>query len=266
MVASGGMGTRRRGVSLLETVIALFILLGVLTFTLELYARSLREQTKIERNERAAFFTDNVLSRLRHWARDPVHFDSDPWADFSNYSDPAFPGFSARVRTRWSATMTPCTAQESERPSARQRQLNKTLKTATIEIFFEGETLLEVSTLFNEPQRPLAADATVVVRRVSTTTGLLAADETLRHSAQLIDDNGRQIEDVAFSWSIQPLTGNAHISQQARDGSWGELTNAYPIPPSQRVYTGGECQAIASARYAGVEYRGLSEPVRLARP
>lgn len=255
-----------RGVSLLETVIALFILLGVLTFTLELYSRSLQSQAKVEKNERAAFFADNVLSQLRHWARDSANFRSDPWTRFTNYTEPEFPGFSAQVRTRWAPVLTPCTSQESPRPADRQRWLRETVKTATAEIFYEGEPLFEVTTLVNEPKRVPATTDPVVVEAVGGAPAQLDPDAEQRYTAKLVDDSGREIEDVMFSWSVQPLSGNAFIAQSARDGSWGELVNAYPIPPAQRVYTGGACQAIATVRYAGVEYRGLSPQIGLLKP
>jgi hypothetical protein len=256
----------QRAVSLLEAVIAVFLLLAVLTFTLDLYSRSLGYLSKSERNGRAASFADNVLSELRNWAGDIANFQQDPWVPFVTFTDPDYPGFQANVTTKLSPAMSPCSDQERDRPSDRQVIMSTTLKVATVDISFEGEPLFKVSALLSEPQRQVALTNSVVVEPVGSPPASLPPDATQRYKAKLLDAGGEEIKDVKFAWSVQPLTGNASISEQARDGSWGDLTNVYIVPPGDRIYVGGQCQALASATYCGKRYQGRSAAIALSKP
>ena len=252
--------------SLLETTIALFMLLGVLTLTLELYSRSLGHLGAIERNVQAANFANNVLSEVHQWAKNPENFLLDDWAPFKSFKDSNFPDLEARVTADLSATMSPSSAQESDRPPARQVRMEGSLKTVSINIFRDGIYLFQVTAVLSEPKRKIDFASAVVVTPMSSISGSLAADATHRFKAKFVDVNGDEVKDVKFSWSVQPDTGNASISEQSRDGVEGTLMNAYILRPNTRIYTGGTCRVSAAATYFGDDYEGLSEVVQLATP
>jgi type II secretory pathway pseudopilin PulG len=256
----------RRAVSLLEAVIAVFILLGVLTFTLEIYSRSMGYLGAIERNAQAANFANNVLNEVRQWAKEPENFLLDDWAPFASFKDSSFPDLEARVTADFSTTMSPSSAQEIDRPSGRQVRMEGSLKTVSINILRDGEDLFQVTAVLSEPKREIDIASAVVVTPVGPLAGPLAADETQRFRAKFIDANGDEVKDVKFSWSVEPNTGNAHISEQSRDGEEGTLMNAYILRPNTRIYTGGTCRVSASATYFGEDYSGLSGSVELATP
>lgn len=247
-------------------MIALFVLLGVLTFTCELYLRSLGYLSSVERNSRAACFADNVASKLRNWAEDPAHFRATDWAAFANFSDPSFPGFQARVRWRFANTMSPCSAQESGRPAGRQIRMMETVKAVDVEILWEGQALFTMPLLLAEPRRAVRANNPLVVEPVGGLPGQLPPDANQVFRATLYDDSDQEIKDVKFSWGVQAMTGNATITSQARDGLTGTLTNVYIVPPGTRMYVGGSCRVVAAATYFGQEYQGLSAEVQLAGP
>ncbi len=245
---------------------ALFILLGVLTFTCALYMRSLGYLTQIERNTRAACFADNVTGKLRRWAADEANFRAATWATFTNFTDPEFPGFQARVSSRAVDTMSPCTAQEDGRPPSRQVRMVATMKAADVEILWEGQALFSMTMLLREPKRLVRPGNPVVVEPVGGSPGLMAPDANKEYRAVIYDVNGEEINDVKFSWGVQPITGNATITTQTRDGLAATLTNVYILPPGNRQYTGGRCRVVATGTYFGQEYRGLSDEIELAKP
>ncbi|MEW6282590.1 MAG: hypothetical protein AB1758_28530 [Candidatus Eremiobacterota bacterium] len=68
-----------RGLSLLETVIALFILSAAIMLVVNLMHASLRHKARLEKRTQATLLASRVMAELRSWARDPINFATG-WA------------------------------------------------------------------------------------------------------------------------------------------------------------------------------------------
>ncbi len=247
---------------MLETVLGLFLLLGVFTFTVTMYSQSLVYLTKIERNSLAVGFADNLLTKVTAWAKDPRQFEASPWAPFLRYTDPDFPGFEGRVAEMKAAHLVPCSEQERHRDPAGQVLISDSVKRVEIEIFWEGQSLFSVYSLLPEPRREVDR---VDVTPLTVPLTPLPIDGDLKFQAHAYDADGDEISDLKFFWSVEAMTGNATVTTKQRDGRRATLTNVYVLPPGVNVYTGGTCRVVASAKYFGQEYMGQSGPISLER-
>lgn len=250
----------------METVISLFLMLGVFTFTMEMYSRSLNHLSRVDRQARATRFADNVMTEIRVWARDPDNFRSPQWNRFRSVSDPDFPGFEARTRVDLVEKFASTRELETQRPASRQVKMSETFKRVELEVLWDGTSLFEIATLLAEPARQPHATEPVVVTPLSPLGTGLPPEGTASFKAVLVDTSGEEIEDVKFSWSVEPVTGNGTITDQTRDGLEGTLTNVYIVPPGSRIYVPGTCRVVASAQYFGQTCEGVSPDVVMVGP
>ncbi len=247
---------------MLETVLGLFLLVGVFTFTITLYSQSLSYLRRAERDSMAVSFADNLLHRVANWAKDPSHFRDSSWSPFANYTDPDFPGFEGRLIPAGSSHFVPCTSQERDRTPPDQVLMNDSVKRVELEIFWEGQSLFSVYTLVHEPKREVDR---IEVVPLSRSPGPLPVDGTMEFRAQMYDSEGVEIPDLKFFWGVESVTGNGTITARQRDGRQATFTNVYTLPPDVKVYPGGTCRVMVSARYFGQEYIGKSELIELQR-
>jgi Tfp pilus assembly protein PilV len=267
MSPSGGSLIGRlscRGISLLETVIAIFILLTAFTFVAALYASSLSHLREAESKEEANRLLLNTMDDLRVWARDPANYASAVWAPYLSVTDSGFPDFEVRVQTSPVRIAASCDAFEASKPVSERVTLNDSAKRVTAEVRHKGRVLTQLTTILPEPERTIRVADPIVVQPISGLSIPLAREEEAVFQATLIDSAGDAVNDVSFSWAVVPSTGNASIFEvnPARDQGTLKNTNHYYAGPV--YYTGGKCRVEATATYQGIQYTGLSDEIELA--
>jgi type II secretory pathway pseudopilin PulG len=248
-----------RGLSLVETVIALFVLLSAFAIVMTLFLRSNRALVQIEEKAIAVNFAETVLDDIKVWARDPAQFATG-WGTWSNVQLTQFPGYEARVTVVTPVVFTPCTQLEIGKPVAEQREFQSTFRDLEILIEHRGQEVFRLNTRVAEPDR--VADHIDVV--LSSGASSLSAWDKATYEARLIDDDGNAIEDVSFHWVVTPdALGNGTVSGLITNYAQGEVTNVYRGFDGVDRHVTGPCRVQAVARYRGLEYLGQSELVEM---
>jgi type II secretory pathway pseudopilin PulG len=244
-----------RGLSLLETVIALFILVSAFAIVATLFFRSNRALVQIEEKAVAVAFAETVLDDIRVWARDPIHFATG-WGTWSDVQMSEFPNCRARVTAVTPSTYTPCTQLESGKPAPQQREMLSTFRDLEIVVEYQDREVFRLHTRIAEPDR--RADSVEVVLLSGSSS--LGAWDTATYQARLIDDTGNVIEDVSFHWSMLPdEKGNGTVRGLNTSYAEGQVTNVFRGFDGVDRQITGPCRAEAVARYRGLEISGQSE-------
>jgi Tfp pilus assembly protein PilV len=248
-----------RGLTLVETLISLFILLSAFVVVVSLFHRSLQYSSSIESKNLAAAFADTVLDDMREWSRNPAQFTGS-WSSWNAVTDSAYPDFQASAAVTDYALYGTCAGLESVYPAADRHVLQSSCKRVQLTISKDSKVMLVVHTLIAEPAR---LPVTVEVTALTPVPSPLLRGAGVRYQAVAKDASGNVIPDIPFQWNILAVQGNASVTTPSRDGRQATLTNVYRLRNGTAHYTGGECciQAIATVR--GLTYAANSTWVNL---
>lgn len=249
---------RASGLSLLETLIAIFVMLSAFTVVGALFMRSTQSLVQVEEKVLAVAFGETMLDDIRTWAKDPTNFAGD-WSSWNGSQLPTYPGFRADIRFRDQEVFTPCPTLESDKPAAEQQRVSNSLRQLDLQVRSKGRLIYTLSTLIPEP--PREADLVVVTIPGGSTT--LAKDGTVEIHAALLDTDGNVIPDVPFQWAVIPGSGNGTIARLKTDRARAEFTHVYRRIDGRVVHVAGKCVVQAEARYRGRKYSGRSEELEL---
>ncbi len=163
---------RLSGNSLLETIIALFLLTSAAIVVVALYHTALQRTTRVQQGATARVLAESALAQTRLEAKLP--FSSfDPIALSKTYTSPEHPDFQVTVRATRANLPNPCADILPGLPPQDQ-QLDEVIVTG--------------------PSGPIAGSATA------------------NYTVQARDTNGQVIKDLVFIWWVEPGTGNALIA------------------------------------------------------
>lgn len=249
---------RTAGLSLLETLLSLFVLLSAFVIVMSLFIRSSDYLVNVERKVMAVTFGETVLEDLRAWAKDYSNYSSD-WSAKADVTLLEFPGFKARVSAAHPVVPSPCGYLELSKPAAEQTLMQNSFRDLTLVVSFEGSAQLSLQTRLAEPARAVRE---VSIREVSGGSSLSPGGEAT-YQASLLDTSGQEIDDVSFRWTVEPISGNGSAITQEPDTSLGVVKHAYVGNDGVSRFVPGSCRLRAVARYRAVEYVGLSSQVEL---
>ena len=238
---------KRRGLSLAETVVALFVLVVACLGCVQMFHFGLRSGSVTEKRSVAAFLANKRLTQLQVWAKDPTHFSS--WSGFPNGADADFPDYGLQTTVSDYTAFSPCSGVQG----STVRQLTKSLKRVQIDVSYPPFTAadhLKVVSLIGEPPHPLAG-LTVLVDDSAISNPVPPAPFTQNLSAQVRDGSNTVIQDMMFDWYVDPDTGNGNIVPAA-DGKNASFSNEILTPLGSTPNTSGtSCSVEAWARYMG---------------
>ena len=85
---------KRRGLSLIETTLAMFLLVAEVLVLMGMFHQGLRNQTRMIMRTRAVSVMERTMSEIRAWAQTPANYSSG-WTPYKNVSrrdtqDPEF--------------------------------------------------------------------------------------------------------------------------------------------------------------------------------
>lgn len=250
--------SRSAGLSLLETLIALFILLSAFTIILSLFLRSTDHQVNVQTKVFSVAFAETLLDDIKVWAADYDNFSGD-WTSWSSVTLPEYPGYEAKVEVIKPRVPDPCTLLESDKPVADRTIMTESFRDITLVVFHEDVEQLSLQTRLAEPAREIK-EVKIESRSGGTSLAPFAEAEL---EAMLLDTNDKVVSDVVFRWTVDSVTGNGSVSPQASDSSIGIVKNAYIGMDGLTRIVPGTCRVSASARYRGREYTGSFEFMEL---
>ena len=250
-------GMKQRGLSLAETVVALFVLVVGCLGSIQMFHVGLRASSVSEKRSVAAFLANKRLTQVQVWAKDPNHFAT--WSGYPNGPDGDFPDYPISVTHSDYRAFTPCSQVQGGSP----RQLLRSLQRVQVEVAFppfRAEDRLRLVSLVGEPPHNLT-DVTVVVDD-SAVPNPMSAGGTATLQAQL-RDGGNLIQDALFDWQVAPDTGNGTISPD-ESGRSARFTNEILLLNGTTTSMSGQaCSVEAWARYMGRPFMASSGEIHL---
>lgn len=249
------------GLSLSETILALFLLTATVLLFVSSFHRALSNRRWSQRQMEATLLARSELEQLRLWARDPANFCSD-WSDrIGVKTRPDHPGFTITThRGPAREILSPSTSLETGAGAPRRFPANA--YPVAIEVRWSADgprDRVRLTSLISEPNRLAAGDALEV--RVSHVSGVtpLGGQGEADFSATALLPGGTPV-DAMFTWSIVPMSGNATVLPPiSRDGRQVRVKNALRV-----LRTGGwqvwpgQVRLRATTRYFGRTYSGMT--------
>ncbi len=245
---------RARGNSLLETVIALFVLVSAALVVVALYHSALQRTTRTRQGALARLIAERTLAQVRAEAAEKPFRVVEPSTLSRTFPDPESPDFTVTATVERTSLTNP--ASSLQRPGTPQIFPIMT-DVASVEILVRwgvGEEF-RLNSLLDEGEAPLAS-VTVVAPPG------LAGNQEGACTARAFDINGQEIPDVRFIWWVDAGTGNATVTADPLD-------NTAKLKNITRGYDGvfyvqpGTCQVAALARVRGKEFVGYSGEITL---
>lgn len=248
---------RPRGLSLAETVLALFLLTAGCLMMVQLFHQASRADRRTQQVESAVALGEKTLARVRSWASQPANFDSN-WATWNTtLSDPDFPGLTVTMTSTPAGRPLASPASRLEVPyGSNARQLSRLVIPVRARVSWGNgpQENLTLITYCAAPAHPMAANAKVELSNLPASP--LNANQVAQVNAQLRDGAGQPLTGVTFNWSIVPVSGNGSLRPdlQDRTGQAMSLQNMCYLPTGQQAIIPGEAGLSVQARYRGRIY------------
>lgn len=271
-----GMATRtyESGSSLLEAVIALFLMTTIMILSFQLFHSASYHQSDSEDRLVAISLASAKIAELRIAAAEIEQFRNSLLSFRGVDSDRSHPKFVVTVETSdygEGPLYSPSSSHESLFraspvnglfPSVtddRRSMVHSTL-TATVKVSWSKDRGQPVSltTLLREP--PRIVERVEIAQNGSST---LSYGESVEFAAQVWDSSGSQIDDAVLSWTVVPVSGYGTV-YQTRDGRRAALRyvdidfNGLEFQPPP-----GSCRLKAVAKIEGREVEALTNLIEL---
>lgn len=256
--------TRRSGLSLLETVIALFLLVAEVLVLLGAFHQGVRHQARTTMQAQAVGVVQRTMSEVRAWARVPANFDSN-WAVY-NGATRQDAGFTVQIECAPAglALASPCNSLENpwtSRAKVMRRSVVPVKVTATWDPS-DSRANVSVTSYIGEP--PRAANPVLLITQTGGPSSPVPQNGVMAFKVDARDASGNALQDLQFRWYVKPFTGNASVLDGGpRDGTTAEVKHAY-IYNGITLHVAGTIQVECRTTYHGRELRGVTPPIMLA--
>jgi type II secretory pathway pseudopilin PulG len=266
---------RQAGLSLIETVISIFVLATAVLIAGVLMQASFRYQTMARQRVEATAVAQKILAEVKAWAWTQSGGNYNYNGSWSAYQGAVRneQGFRVRIDSspRTVRLASPCSALE-DHFGAEGRYLGSSVVPVRVTVEWGSSDSLSLFTYIGEPTR---IPRTVVVNQSG---GSLAANGISRFSATALDANGAAIEDMMFRWYLEPTGANPGmgsllppwggqvsppVAMGPRDGRTSSVKNSYRKEDGSWIVVGGDVSVQAAATGHGREVIG-TRMVRLA--
>ncbi len=243
------------GVSLAESVVALFLLVAAMLVMTSLLHRSLRLTVEAEQEAVAATVAHNRFAELRSWASQGDNFDALGSLDGTITNSPDYPGFQTQVEVFNHQLYSPCSTFESTLVDP--KSLASSAKRVGVKVLWAGGTF-RASSLIAEPVREWG-------NLVITPNGgvTLNVGDSATFTAAAFDSEGDPIADLFYRWTVDPGSGNGMLESQSRDGQSAVFRHQIVLPDGSLGSAAGNCRIVLRAVFRGQERLVRSLPVVL---
>ena len=261
-----------RGLTLAETLIALFLLSGAAMASLALLTQAGRNQRLTLETLTANRFATVCLERIRGWAHDPNNFATG-WSIYADTTvlEPSYPGLSARIQA--APTYQPLTSPNASLEAAfapATRSLNDSMRAVKITVtwFSTRPRTLVVQGWVGAPLRTVGAPS-LAFTMLAGIPGPMAVNATAVYKVELLDVSGQPIPGVFYRRSIDSSyatgdPGMGSIEVLDRTGDRCGMINHYYDGDPDRPTAPGDVTLRAYCRYGGREYSQKSSVIQLA--
>jgi Tfp pilus assembly protein PilV len=245
------------GLSLLETVIALFLFTAAALVTVALFHSALHRTTKIQQGATARLVAEEAVAEMRAEFAESSYGTKDPDSFKRNYPVPDHPGFQVDIQADWAQLQSPSNPLNLELPATQRKVMDRSaIRTEVTVSWNEGRDTYSLVTLIEEPTTELDRV------RITGPGGTLAARATQEYQAIGEDANGNVIEDLTFLWWVEPMSGTGTVTANHAEGK-GILVNEAQIADGTTVVAPGSMRLKVVSKYRGKEVAGNSATIQL---
>lgn len=256
---------KRQGFSLIEAIFASFLLLTALLLSVQLFDTSLQAEANNEQRIVAALVAENVLDQIRSDANSDFGTLQSAY-DGRNWSLPEYSNFQIEAKVEYFPMAVPCSELESQYspgddfPLPNGRYLSDSVWKVQIDVdwprsggnkvtIVEYLSNLEEVTSFQVAITPNPPN--VINASTRGTVGVPRNDTRLFNASATA--NGESVNDVQFSWYVEPLDGFGSVHRVSRDGKKCLYKNAYRNFNNHIRHSPGQCNLVLRAEYQGIE-------------
>jgi hypothetical protein len=250
-----GSTRRSRGVSLLETLFALFLLTGASLLVVVLFHSGLQRSRLAYVETEARVVARDVLSDLRSKAQNGGLSGPGDLSSFeTTYRHPDLPHLQVEVQAEMATLCSPSSGDESQYSDSEKRVMTESAAKVQVKVSWDdGQRHLRVISLIGESQKNLD--------RVEVSgAGPVAAGESAVFSAVAFDQDGQKIEDAFFVWWVDPLTATGTVIP-SHDTRSAVLLNQTRTAGGTVATSVGDCRLAVLTSYDGKEVIGYSSTI-----
>lgn len=202
------LSRHRSALSLVETVLAVFLLAAQILLLAGLLSQFNRSQRDVRQRSQAALLAEQKLDEIRSWARLGSHFAGD-WSTYQGQLT-EISGFHLEVRVNPAGQplYSPCLGLEAPH-GARAKVLSRSIVPVRVSVSWGGREPLVLNTLIGEPPHP--KPYTLSCTPDPAFAQPVPPNGAFGYTVELKDAIGQPVGDVMFSWRVKPLTGNASL-------------------------------------------------------
>ncbi len=244
-----------RGLTLVETVISIFLLLCACLVVIALFHTSLRYSARILQQNAASVVAEKTLARVRAWARsrEGVKFNFERSSNWNVYNgdlqpDPEEASFHVRILAVPHTIFSPCSELEKQFDLDRRRALGSSYHRVTVTVSWDPPSpsnTFAITSLIGSPPHRMPSSQGALKTRLEVETpdyhDPLFFDDVNKFRAKLIDADDEEIPDVMFRWHVIPgigagltSSGNGVIDPNhgytQRTGQRVAFRNNFPLP------------------------------------
>ena len=267
-------GRQRRGLSLTEVVIAIFLLAFVALSVVAIAQTGFVAQRRTQHLAKATLVAQATLAEIRVWATNYSNFRSG-WSNYNRtFISPDHPEYTITIRSQASGRPieTPCSEMESQWAAPLTQRGTKIMPTAIVPVEItvswspDPSDSFQLLSYVGEPKRPItdpATDITLQYSGPSPTT--LAVGDVATYSIIARDASGQPFDNLIYSWIVDRRFV-VPAPDSPRDGrSFKALRLPNPAPPAAQppippALSLVECRA----QYAGLDLSILPRGLELS--
>lgn len=261
----------RTALSLVETVIAIFMLAAQILLVSGMVAQFNRGQRSHRLRHRATALGQQKMDEIRAWARNPANYLSN-WAAYKNQSaGPIEDTFT--VETDCNPTgqplYSPCLGLEAQY-DVRAKRMTRSVVPVKVSVIWDPSSpsgRIDLCSLVGEPPR---TGATMSIAPDTAFTEPIVANGEFGFKATVVDGNNRPIEDIQFQWRVKPVAplptdtpGNASLlpspTRSMESARARHVFRRYGV----EVQVSGKVELECRALYHGMPLKASGGPVRL---
>lgn len=215
--------TRRRGLTLAEAIVSIFVMLAGIVVMVRLFHTSLRYQTLVDNQSTAVMLAERELERVRGWSR-KNHTSPSAVLDFNNfltdsypgkvpYEDPDYPGFKIQTEASAHTINSPCSLFEALYPAAQQRSITKACRKIKVTISWGWDPYSlaplkhELTSLISWPTCKANNASQAASASVTTGSTSIAQGGHLNATVTATNANGQVLSDLFYNYVVEPGGG-----------------------------------------------------------
>lgn len=268
--------TRKRGYSLLEAILASFLLIATFLMVGRLFQTGLQYSSKVEKRLMAVQFAESRMAELKRLAR-----GNDDWTDLENLTLPNPPGFTVEHKLRSYKMFTPSTMLEEplDTTDKGSRTIRVRSRRAVVTVSWPPGGKFQLTGLVTRRTEDWLGYGSVQIRgnvleRVADnrkeikvfpeTPPAVTGTGPIKFTAQGYDNDGNPVTDLTYHWTVEPAysQGNpatGRIENITRDGTSVNFYNQVRRANGDWETQDGFCRVRVQARLNGIIGVGRTE-------